>query len=444
MSGMAGDRAARRNVLFILADQLQAWALGCTGHPDIATPNLDALAAAGTMFTDAYVEFPVCTQYRGVLNTGRYASDSGVTNFGMGPAPGTRCLADALGDAGLWTSYVGKWHLYEFFDMAVLAEQRCGFERFIGYQSYNSYREGIRFWDENGGCREFVGGHRTVATADLAIERLREIPTDRDFAMFVSFLNPHYPLEPLPEYEAMYAGVDISLRPNVTQPDQVFTPTYSPASPQPVTEDPNYLRYGRSIEDFWRFYAAMVTQLDHEVGRLLDELRTLGRDEDTLVIFTSDHGEMGGSHGLMNKYVWHEESVRVPFLVRSPGSPAGTRIATPVAAGVDIWPTVLDWIGAGAEPGLPGASIVPMLDAGADGAHHPAFAEAADPERGYVMVRDGDWKYVAAYGSDATIALHHLGDDPYEQTDVAADHPDEVARLGELVRAWKAETVTGT
>ncbi|MDG2025779.1 MAG: sulfatase-like hydrolase/transferase [Acidimicrobiales bacterium] len=429
----------RRNVLFILADQLQAWALGCMGHPDIATPNLDALAGTGTVFTDAYVEFPVCTQYRGVLNTGRYASDSGVTNFGMGPDLGTRFLADALSEAGLWTSYVGKWHLYEFFDMAVLPEQRCGFERFNGYQSYNSYREGIRFWDEDGACREFVGGHRTVATADIAIERLREIPADRDFGLFVSFLSPHYPLEPLAEYEAMYAGADITLRPNVTQPDQVFTRTYSPPSPQPFEGDPNFARYGASIEDFWQFYAAMVTQLDHEVGRLLAELQELGRADDTLVIFTSDHGEMGGSHGRMNKYVWQEESVRVPFLVRSPGSPTGTRIATPVAAGVDIWPTVLDWIGADAEPALPGGSIVPMLDDGSAGEHHPVFAEATGMDRGYTMVRNGAWKYVAAHGSDDTIALHHLGDDPYEQNDVAADHPDEVARLGELVREWKID-----
>lgn len=432
----------RRNVLFVLADQLQAWALGCMGHPDITTPNLDALAASGTVFTDAYVEFPVCTQYRGVLNTGRYASDSGVVNFGTGPTPGTRCLADALNDAGLWTSYVGKWHLYEFFDMAVLPEQRCGFERFSGYQSHNSYRSGIRFWDEDGGCREFVGGHRTVATADIAIERLREIPDDRDFALFVSFLSPHYPLEPSPGYEALYRGTDITLRPNVQPPEQVFTPTYSPASPQPFDGDPNFQRYGRSIEDFWRFYAAMVTQLDNEVGRILDELRSLGRHDDTLVIFTSDHGEMGGSHGRMNKYVWHEESVRVPFLVRSPGSPTGTRIGRPIAAGVDIWPTVLDWIGAPPESQLPGGSLVPMLDAGTGGTHHPAFAEATG-DNGYVMVRDGDWKYVEAHTDDTVIALHDLGADPYELTDVAADHTDEVARLGALVRDWKASVGVG-
>ena len=434
------DRPHRRNVLFLLADQPQAFALGCMGHPDITTPNLDALAAGGTLFTNAYVEYPVCTQYRGVLHTGRYGSQSGVTRFGQGPAPGTRCLADALGGHGLWTSYVGKWHLYEFFDAPVRAEQRCGFERFVGYQSHNAYRHGTRFWDEDLTPIELVGTHRTVATADLAIERLREIPDDRDFAMFVSFLSPHYPLEPLPGFEALYRDTEIALRPNVTPPEQVFTPTWSPRSPRPAETDPNFQRYGRSIEDFWRFYAAMVSMLDHEIGRVLAELRALGRDDETLIVFTSDHGEMGGSHGRMNKRVWHEESVRVPFIARSPGAPAAT-VATPVSAGIDVWPTLLDWLGGEREPRLPGRSLVPTIDAGADRAHPPVFAELTDDD-GYVMVRGDRWKYVESFHDHSPIALHDLAADPYEQTNVMYDRADVAAELADHVRGWRATVGT--
>lgn len=415
-------RPDRRNVLFVLADQLQAFALGCMGHPQIETPNLDALAAGGTLFHNAYVEFPVCTQYRGVLMTGRYGADTGITSFLQGPEPGTRCLADALNDHGLWTSYVGKWHLYEFYDMAVTPEQRCGFTRFIGYQSHNDYLHGVRFWDEDGHCREFVGGHRTRATADIAIERLREIPDDRDFGLFVSFLSPHYPLQPDPAFAARYAGVDIVLRDNVREPEQVFTPTYSPPSPQPVETDPNYQRYGASLARFWQYYAAMVSQLDHEVGRILAELRSLGRHEETLVVFTSDHGEMGGSHGLMNKGVWHEESTRVPMIVRCPGSPPGASVDTPVSAGVDILPTVLDWLGAGPEPAAAGASIMPMVEAGESRAHHPVFSEMAGGHD-WTMVRDGDWKFVASRESGTPIALHDLASDPFELHNLVANDP---------------------
>ena len=429
----------RRSVLFILADQLQAFALGCMGHPEIRTPNLDALAAGGALFRNAYVEFPVCTQYRGVLMTGRYGAETGITSFMQGPEPGTRCLADALNDHGLWTSYVGKWHLYEFFDMPVRPEQRCGFSRFVGYQSHNDYLDGVRFWDEDARCREFVGGHRTRATADIAIERLREIPSDRDFGLFVSFLSPHYPLQPDPAFEAMYRGIDISLRPNVAPPEEVFTPTYSPTSPQPIETDPNYHRYGRSLGLFWQQYAAMVSQLDHEVGRILGQLRSLGRNEETLVVFTSDHGEMGGSHAAMNKGRWEEESTRVPLIVRAPGAPAAAAMSTPVAAGVDILPTVLDWVGAPAEPMASGASLMPMVRSGAEQTHHPVFSEMAGGSD-WAMVRDGDWKFVASRRSGEPIALHNLVDDPYELDNRIVDDAAGVRHdLQQCLDEWRSE-----
>lgn len=426
----------RRNLLFILADQLQAFALGVMGHGQIRTPNLDALAAGGTLFRNAYVEFPVCTQYRGALMTGRYGAQTGVTSFAVGPEPGTRCLADALNDHGLLTSYVGKWHLYEFFDMPVTPEQRCGFSRFLGYQSHNDYLNGVRFWDEDAQCREFVGGHRTRTTADLAIERLREVPADQDVALFVSFLSPHYPLQPDPGFEALYHDVEIELRENVRPPEQVFTPTYSPASPQPIETDPSYHRYGASIERFWQFYAAMVSQLDHEVGRILAELREQGRHDDTLVILTSDHGEMGGSHGRMNKGVWQEESTRVPMIVRSPGSPAGVTVETPVSAGIDIMPTMLDWLGAPEEDGAAGSSLIPMVENGADGDHPPVFSEMAG-QQNWVMVRDGGWKYVATRDDATPIALHDLTTDPCELDNVLAEAPDALAELENHVADWR-------
>jgi len=428
---------ARRNVLFILADQLQAFALGCMGHSQIQTPNLDALAASGALFRNSYVEFPVCTQYRGVLMTGRYGAQTGITSFLQGPEPTSRCLADALNDHGMWTSYVGKWHLYEFYDMPVRPEQRCGFTRFVGYQSHNDYLDGVRFWDEDANCREFAGGHRTTATADIAIERLREIPDDRDFALFVSFLSPHYPLQPAAEFEAQYRNVDIALRDNVRTPEQVFTPTYSPESPQPIETDPNFHRYGSSLGLFWQQYAAMVSQLDHEVGRILGELKRQGRDDDTLVIFTSDHGEMGGSHGAMNKGRWEEESTRVPMIVRSPGSPGGVGIDTPVSAGVDILPTILDWVGAEPEPSAAGSSLVAMVDAGADGEHHPIFSEMAGGNE-WAMVRDGEWKYVEHRSTGQPLAIHDLATDPYELDNQLDRAPGDVAsRLELLMRDWR-------
>jgi arylsulfatase A-like enzyme len=141
----------------------------------------------------------------------------------------------------------------------------------------------------------------------------------------------------------------------------------------------------------------------------------------------------------MNKGVWHEESVRVPFLVRRPGAPAGSVVPTPISAGVDVWPTLLDWIGAEPDPGLPGRSILPMVDAGRGAEHHPVFSEMAGAD-GWVMVRDDDWKYVARHDDDRPVALHHLGDDPYEQENRVGHEPEQVARLAHLIGEWKAGT----
>ena len=242
----------------------------------------------------------------------------------------------------------------------------------------------------------------------------------------MSFLSPHYPLQPDPGFEALYHGVDISLRDNVRAPSQVFTPTYSPESPQPIETDPNFHRYGASIERFWQFYAAMVSQLDHEVGRILAELRSQGRHDETLVVFTSDHGEMGGSHGEMNKGRWQEESTRVPMIVRAPGAPIGATVDTPVSAGVDILPTALDWVGAGPEPTASGASFLPMVEAGTARPHHPVFSEMAGGND-WVMVRDGDWKYVAGRETGDPIALHDLAHDPHELANLVDADPEHDA-----------------
>ena len=179
------------------------------------------------------------------------------------------------------------------------------------------------------------------------------------------------------------------------------------------------------------------------VGRILDELHRLGRADDTLVIFTSDHGEMGGSHGYMNKGRWHEESVRVPMIVRSPGSPTGTHIDTPVSAGVDIWPTMLDWVGASADSEVSGESLIPLVGSGTDGDHHSVFSEMAG-NYDWLMVRDGAWKYVVTRSTGEPLALHNLHDDPLELTNRLGDAPaDVLAHLHGQTEQFRAETALG-
>jgi len=431
------------NILFLFADQLQAFCLGCYGNDEIHTPHLDALAADGVVFRNAYSDSPVCTPYRGCLFTGLYPHQSGVVKNSAALPSGERCLAHGLSDAGYRTSYVGKWHLGGAGNAPVPLEKRGGFERFIGYQCYNSFIDEVIFFDEDGSERRF-DIHRTAATTDLAIERLDEVKQD-PFALFVSYQNPHYPIEPSPEWVGFYAGRELAARPNVDSGTEPYTPTFSPPSPRPRERDPNFQRYGSRLAEFRRLYYSLVTQLDWEIGRLIRELKRLDLYEKTLIIFTSDHGEMLGSHGCMNKGLPEEESSRVPLIVRAPNGLRGEVVETPVSAGVDIWPTLAECGRYQEEKELSGTSWYRSTQSTEALPRGPVFAEHpwqkkhrhVDREGTWLMVRDGDWKLVADRDSLEVVSIYNLAWDPYELQDLSREqHLPERERLLSYLRDW--------
>lgn len=437
------------NIAFLFADQLQAFALRCMGNRDIHTPNLDALAADGVLFRQAYSDSPVCTPYRGCLMTGLYPTQSGIRNNENGPRPGERCLAHGLRDAGYVTSYVGKWHLHASGNVPIAPEHRAGFEHFVGYQCYNSFIDNVTFFDEAGEPRTYPC-HRTIATTDLAIKRLAAIQDqERPFALFVSYQNPHYPIEPDPAFAALYAQAKLQTRPNVDLATSPFTPTYSPFSPRPIERDPNFQRYGRDLREFHRLYYALVTQLDHEIGRFIRYLKNHDLYDQTLIIFTSDHGEMMGSHGHMNKGLPHEESARVPLIARLPEGQRGGLVDTPVSAGIDIWPTLAAAAGYNEGKALAGHSWLEFLQpenpANSPTRTAPVFAEHpwpghlkdAMPGPAWAMVREGDWKLVADRETLQPISLHHLAQDPGELTNLIDSHHEKINELTRHLRSWQ-------
>lgn len=428
------------HIVFLFADQLQAFALGCMGNPDIITPHLDALAADGLLFRHAYSDSPVCTPYRGCLMTGRYPSQSGIRNNGDAFAPDERCLPHALEAAGYATGYVGKWHLGGGGNRPIPRELQAGFHQFLGYQCYNSFVDQVCFYDEEG--REYqYHQHRTTVTTNLAMEMVDRIG-EEPFALFVSYQNPHYPIEPDPAFAALYARADLQTRPNVDPATEPFTPTFSPRSPRPFERDPNYQRYGGDLAEFQRLYYALVTQLDHEVGRLIRHLKAKGLYDNSLILFTSDHGEMMGSHGRMNKGVPHEESCRVPLIFHAPGiadDKRGRIEERPVSAGIDIWPTLLDFAGH-TDPKQVSGTSWKALAFGERIDHPPIFAEHPWPgerDRTWLMVRDGDWKLVLDRDDLTPHSLYHLGEDPFEMHNRLGTDREPLERLSELARDWR-------
>ena len=428
------------NVLFIFADQMHAFAMGCMGTPDIHTPNLNRLASQGVLFRNAYSNAPVCTPFRINLFSGLYGSQTDSLRNEARIPEGVPTLAQRLNEGGYRTSYVGKWHIGATGNQPVPPELRGGFTEFIGYQCYNDYLKDVTFFDEEGRRHERQG-HRTDATTDVAIERMRRLAERRSstgerFALFVSYQNPHYPEQPSPEAEAFYAGKRIARRANCQRIDP-FTGTASPPSPRPFGLDANFQRYGNDLDEYLRLYYAMVTQLDANVGRLLEELDRLGLTDDTAVVFTSDHGDMQGSHGLKNKSLPWEESTRIPLIVRVPGGASGDVCEGPVS-GVDFFPTTLEWAGLPPEPTNEGASFAPTTLGRRQRFDRPVFSEM----KNWCMMRKGDFKIVADSDATEPTALFDLRSDPFEMNNLLGEEslPSTQKSLLDELAAWRRHT----
>ncbi len=430
------SRPAATNILFIFADQLHAFALGCMGNPQVHTPNLDRLAARGVLFRNTYSSAPLCTPMRANLFTGRYCCQNDTLGNAARIPAGERTLADALNDGGYRTGYVGKWHLGGKGNEPIPAELRGGFQEFIGYQCYNGFYKDVCFYDEDDREHRF-GQHRTDVTTDLAIERLEGM-AEGPFALFVSYQNPHYPVQPAPEFYARYAGMPIVRRPNASDVDP-YTPTYSPPSP-PRDEDPDALRYAGDLDEYIRLYYAMITQLDHGIGRLLRRLEELGLAHRTAVIFTSDHGDMQGSHGLRNKASFWEESTRVPLIAYAPGGAQGATSEALVSS-TDLYPTVLGLAGLPAEPTAEGRDYAPAICGRRQEENDAVFSE---DESGWFMIREGSLKLAVDRETIVPSHLFDLASDPYELHNLMRrpEHAETCERLRQRLVAWHADVMS--
>jgi arylsulfatase A-like enzyme len=422
------------NILFLFADQMHRDALRCMGNADVHTPNLDRLASEGVLFRNAYSNCPICTPFRINLFTGLYTSQTDTFANAVPIPDACHTLADALNDGGVRTGYVGKWHIGGKGNGPIPEELRGGFTEFVGYQCYNGFYEDVCFYDENGEARCY-DRHRTDVTTDLALSRLEGM-VDAPFALFVSYQAPHYPVQPAERYAEMYRDVRIHRRPNCDEIDP-YTRTWSPPSPWPPGECPDYQRYGNDLDAYLRLYYAMVTQIDANVGRLLDKLEALGLAENTVIVFTADHGDMQGSHGLRNKRLPFEESAGIPLIVRVPGGARGL-VTEALVSGIDFYPTCLDYAGLPPVAGLPGNNFAPLTQGDAQILNGPIFSEMDD----WRMVRESRWKLVTEGEAYEPTHLYNLGSDPFELENLVDDptQADRIRALRAQIIAWQQMT----
>jgi arylsulfatase A len=441
LAGASACRSARKkpNIVLILADDLGYSQLGCYGETKIRTPHIDRLAAEGTRFTQAYSGSPVCAPSRCVLLTGLHTGHAHIRDNreiepeGQGPLPaGTPTLPRLLRDAGYATGIVGKWGLGYPGSPGAPLEQ--GFDLFFGYncqrKAHNHYPPEL--W-RNTARVPLEGNDGGPTGKQYAPDLFEKEALDfiaanrkRPFFLFFATTIPHLALQVPQDSLDEYAGL---------WPET------------PYDGGKGYLPHSRPRAA----YAAMVTRFDRSVGRIMDRLRTLGLEEDTLVLFASDNGstydvggyDMGffGGTGPFRRhkgYVY-EGGIRVPFIARRPGVvPAGGG-SSAVVSFQDVLPTLLDAAGAGSSipQGMDGVSILPLIEKPAGPRPDPRRLYMEFPAYGgQQMARLGRWKAVRQnllVDPDAPVELYDIENDIGETRDAAAENPKIVAELRRIM-----------
>jgi len=440
-----GASGKRPNIVFILADDLGYAELGCYGQKKIRTPNIDKLALQGMKFTQHYSGNPVCAPSRCALMTGKHTGHAqvrsnkqvggtggwelGSTIGGQWPLKaGTVTVAKILKDAGYTTGAFGKWGLGRVGTTG--DPQKQGFDHFFGYicqrQAHTFYpnhlwRDGKIQWIEaNKDGKEQVYSHDLIAN-----EALEFIKANRDqpFFLYVPFTIPHVALQVPEDSLAEYKG---------KWPDP------------PYNGDKGYVAHPHPRA----CYAAMVTRMDSDVGRITSLLRELNLEDNTLVIFSSDNGptyaggadsaffeSAGPLRGLKGSV--YEGGIRVPFIARWRGKIKAGSTSDHVSAFWDFLPTCCELIGGDAPADIDGISMVPALlgQSQKQKKHEHLYWEL----QGRQGVRMGPWKAVRLK-PDKKIELYNLDRDLGERHDVADEHPDIVAKMADILETGRTKS----
>ncbi len=388
------------NIVFVLADQWRRQAAGFAGNPQVATPNLDRLAAESLEMTHAVIGMPVCCPYRASLLSGQSPVNHGVLVNDVPLDPDAPSLGKTLKNSGYDTAWIGKWHVDGHGRTSYIPpERRQGFDYWKVLECTHDYNHSLYYAHDETEPRVW-DGYDAFAQTDDAIGYIRDRAAgDKPFALFLSWGPPHNPYNTAPpEYRKLYDPAKIELRPNVPSADAE-----------------------RAREDLAGYYAH-CTALDAAMGRLLDAIDDANIRENTLVIFTSDHGDMLGSQGEQRKQLPYEESIRVPMLLRWPAR-FGERASSNAALidAPDLMPTLLGLCGVPCPDTVDGRDFTACLDGGDDPSGGAVLLMQPAPfgewyKRGGCVsfrgVRTARWTYVRTH--DGPWLLYDNLADPYQ------------------------------
>jgi len=432
--------APRPNVVFILMDDLRWDEIGCAGHPFVKTPNIDRIAREGAFFRNAFATTPLCSPSRASFLTGRYPHAHGVTDNTDHDALSHRLVTfpRLLHDAGYVTAFIGKWH------MGTDDSPRPGIDHWVGFKGQGDYIDPEL--NVNGKV-EKVKGYATDLLNERAVEFLRKTH-DRPFLLYLSHKAVHPNLlqradgtlsdpsastfVPAPRHANLFTNETMPRRPNALI-DRV---SGKPALERRIGNLPPLGRATGSSDGDIRGRLRSLMAAEEGVGDILKTLEDRKLLDNTLVIFTSDHGYYYGEHGLsVERRLAYEEGIRIPLVMRYPPLIKTGTTVEPIALSLDVAPTLLELAGAPIPANMHGRSLVPLLKGTQqklrDSFLIEYFSDTVFPrvhKMGYQALRTGQWKYIHYTELTGMDELYALQTDPYEMRNRIDDPGSQQAR----------------
>jgi N-acetylglucosamine-6-sulfatase len=417
--------AKQLNVVFILADDHRFDAMGFLGHPLAETPNLDRLAREGAYLKNAMVTTSLCSPSRASILTGLYTFRHRVIDNQRAIPPGTIYFPQYLQRAGYATCFIGKWHMGVEGD-----DPQPGFDHWVSFRGQGQYYAPNKNYTLNvDGHRVPLRGYMTDELTDYAVDWLKQQkPGEKPFFLYLSHKAVHAEFAPAERHRGKFA-------------QRTWTrPKSLPLTEEMIRNQPRWLRDQRNswhgvdfpyhsdldIDQYYKAYGETLSAVDDSVGRVLGQLEQMGVLENTLVVYMGDNGFMFGEHGLIDKRVAYEPSIRVPLLMRAPALIKPGTVVGEVVANIDIAPTIMEAMGLKPAAHFDGRTLIPLLR-GEKVPWRDYFLYAYYWERNYPQtptvfaLRGERYKFITYYGLWDSDELYDLQADPDEMKNLIND-----------------------
>lgn len=413
-----------RNVVFVLTDDHRYDAMGFMGHPFLETPHLDSLAANGVHLKNAFVTTSLCSPSRASILTGLYTHKHRVIDNNRLVPEGTIFFPQYLQRAGYQTAFIGKWHMGGSHD-----DPRPGFDHWISFRGQGNYLSpGPNYTLNMNGKRVKQQGYITDELTDYAIQWLeQQQDSEQPFFLYLSHKAVHSNFTPAARHEGRYQDVDLSFLP---RGEGITAESNAPRWVRDQLNSWHGIDFSyhsdQGLDYLYRRYCESILAVDDSVGRVLEQLKKMGVYDQTLVIYMGDNGFMWGEHGLIDKRVSYEESIRVPMMMQCPDLYPGGQVVEQVIGNIDVGPTILHAAGVETPGYMDGKSFLDLPNQPdakwRDYFLYVYYWEKNFPQSPTQFALRGDrFKYITYYGLWDVDELYDLTTDPGEKKNLIDD-----------------------